>query len=81
MALPNNNLSKENAQWLINEYPKWIGKRIDRESIQQHLKTFNLIKGANETIPSCSCHWVGASKVSESLFSQYKAEIEAIANE
>jgi len=78
--LPNSNLHKEEAQWLLNEYPKWIGKRIDRGSIQQHLKAFNLIKGSNETIPSCSCQWVSASKVSESLFSQYKAEIEEVAN-
>lgn len=80
MAIPNNNLSKTDAQWIINEYPKWIGKRIDRTSIQQHLKLFNLIKGSNEGIPSCSCQWVSASKISESLYSQFKAEIEVIAN-
>jgi len=78
--LPNNNLSKQDAQWLLNEYPKVIGRRVDRGSIQQHLKAFNLIKGGNESIPSCSCQWVSASKVSESLFSQYKAEIEEVAN-
>ena len=78
--LPNNNLSKQDAQWLLNEYPKVIGRRVDRGSIQQHLKAFNLIKGSNESIPSCSCQWVSASKVSESLFSQYKAEIEEVAN-
>jgi len=78
--LPNNNLSKEEAQWLLNEYPKWIGKRIDRASIQHHLKAFNLIKGTNQGIPSCSCQWVSASKVSESLYSQHKAEIEEVAN-
>ena len=80
MAIPNSNLNKEDAQWLINEYSKWLGKRIDRESIQQHLKAFNLIKGSKEIVPSCSCQWVGASKVSESLYSQYKTEIEVIAN-
>jgi len=78
--LPNNNLSKQDAQWLLNEYSKVIGRRVDRGSIQQHLKAFNLIKGSNESIPSCSCQWVSASKVSESLFSQYKAEIEEVAN-
>lgn len=81
MAIPNSNLSKGDAQWLINEYPKIIGKRVDNSTIGQHLKAFNLIKGSNETVPSCSCQWVGASKVSESLFSQYKPEIEVIAND
>ena len=78
--LPNKNLTQDQALWLINEYPKFIGRRIDNSSIQQHLKAFNYIKGSNETVPSCSCQWVSASKVSESLFSQYKAEIELIAN-
>jgi hypothetical protein len=78
--LPNSNLSKEDAQWLINEYPKVIGRRVDRGTIHEHLKAFNLIKGASATIPSCSCQWVSASKVSESLFSQHKTEIESIAN-
>lgn len=78
--LPNTNLSQEDAQWLINEYPKVIGRRVDNGTIQQHLKAFNLIKGASATVPSCSCQWVSASKVSESLFSQHKAEIEKIAN-
>ena len=80
MAIPNSNLSKTDAQWIINEYPKWIGKRIDRASIQEHLKLFNLIKGSKEGIPSCSCQWTGASKISESLYEQYKSEIEVIAN-
>lgn len=76
----NPELTKQQAQWLNNEYPNYIGRRIDRGTIQQHLKAFNLIRGTNQTIPSCSCQWTSAAKISESLYSQYKSEIETIAN-
>jgi len=78
--LPNPNLSPTDASWLLNEYTKFIGKRIDNGTIGQHQRAFNLIRGSNEKVPSCSCQWVAASKVAQSLFDQYKSEIEKIAN-
>jgi len=79
--LPNNNLSQGDAQWLIDFYgPKWAnGGRVDVTTIQYHNKAFNLIRGTQQPIPDCNCHWVSASKVAQSLYSQHEASIREIA--
>lgn len=80
--LPNNNLSQEDAKWLLEFYGvKYSnGGRIDVTTIQYHQKAFNLIKGTNQPVPNCNCHWVSASKVAQSLYSQYEEDIRAVAN-
>lgn len=80
MLIPNSNLTKDEAQWLLRDYKPMMNNRIDHSTIKYHLRAFNSIKGTNQSVPSCSCQWVQASKVSQSLFDQYKTEIEAIAN-
>jgi hypothetical protein len=79
--LPNNNLSQEQAKWLVEFYgTKYSqGGRIDVTTIQYHQKAFNYIKGADSPIPSCNCHWISAAKVAQSLYSQYEADIKAVA--
>lgn len=79
--LPNNNLSQEDAKWLLEFYnPTYsTGGRIDVTTIQYHQKAFNLIRGTNQPVPSCNCHWVSAAKVAQSLYSQYEEDIKAVA--
>ena len=48
--LPNNNLSQEDAKWLLEFYgPKVSNRgRVDHSTIGHHQKAFNLIKGSNQ---------------------------------
>lgn len=77
--LPNKNLTQEDAKWMVEFYAPKMNNRIDNTTIQHHQKTFNLIKGTNSPVPDCSCHYVSAAKVAQSLYSQYEADIKAIA--
>jgi len=77
--LPNTDLTQEQAKWLVEFYAPKMNHRIDRGTIQWHQKAFNLIKGTNQPIPSCNCHWVSASRVAQSLYGQYETEIREIA--
>ena len=77
--LPNKDLTQQQAQWIVEFYAPKMNHRIDNTSIQWHQKTFNYIKGTNAPIPSCNCHYVSAAKVAQSLYSQYEADIKAIA--
>ena len=77
--LPNSNLQQEDARWLVEFYAPKMGYRIDNSTIQWHNKAFNLIKGSNDPVPSCNCHWVSASRIAQSLYGQHEAEIKAVA--
>lgn len=74
----NPNLTYEDVKWLWEQYQPKMTYRIDNTSIRMHNKAFNLMKGANEGVPSCSCHWKSAAMVTQSVFSQYKSEIEQL---
>ena len=77
--LPNKNLTQVDAKWLVEFYAPKRTYQINNTSIQYHQKAFNLIKGTNEPVPSCNCHWVSASKIAASLYEQFEADIIAIA--
>lgn len=76
--IPNTNITQDDAKWLIDFYKPRMSYQINQSSIQWHLKAFNLIKGANEKVPSCPCHWVSGAKMAQSLFSQYETEIQQL---
>ena len=76
--IPNKNLTQDDAKWLIEFYKPKMGQQVNQSSIQWHLKAFNLIKGSNEKVPSCSCHWVSGAKMAQSLFSQHEADIQSL---
>jgi len=77
--LPNQNLTKEEAKWLIEFYGPKRGNRIDNTSIGWHNKAFNYIRGTQQPIPDCSCQWTAASKIASSLYDQHEAAIKEIA--
>jgi hypothetical protein len=74
----NPNLTYSDAKWLWEEYQPMMSHRIDRGSIEKHLKAYNLMLDKQATIPSCSCQYTSAAKVTQSVFSQYKNEIEKL---
>ena len=80
MAMLNKNLTYDDAKWLIEQYQPKMSFRIDNTSIRMHLKAFNLMKGSNEVVPSCSCQWRSAAQVTQSMFNQYKSELYNIYN-
>ena len=79
MAIPNPNLTEDEAKWLVEFYAPKMNHGINNSTISWHQRAFNSIKGTNQPIPSCSCHWVSASRVAQSLYGQYETEIREIA--
>lgn len=78
--LPNQNLSKEDAQWLMNDFSKLVGGSIFGKNIDSYTRAINLIRGTNVKRPGCSCEYKLHAKTAMSVFDQYKSEIEKIAN-
>ena len=78
--LPNKNLSKDDAQWLIKEIKPLLGGSIRGKNISIYTKAVNLIRGTNLPNPGCSCEYKTKALTAQSLFGQYHEDIEKIAN-
>ena len=78
--LPNQNLSKADAQWLLSDFNKLIGGSIFGKNIDSYTRAINLIRGTNVTGPGCSCEFKLHAQTAMSLFDQYKSEIEKVAD-
>jgi len=78
--LPNQNLSKADAKWLLNDFSKLVGGSIFGKNVDSYTRAINLIRGTNVTRPGCSCEFKLHGQTAMSLFDQYKSEIENIAN-
>ena len=78
--LPNQNLNKADAQWLLNDFSKLVGGSIFGKNIDSYTRAINLIRGTKVTRPGCSCEYKLHARTAMSLFEQHKSEIESIAN-
>jgi hypothetical protein len=79
--LPNQNLSKADAKWLLNDFQPIINKgMVKGKNISMYTKALNLMRGTNLTNPGCSCEYGSRGNIAESVFNQYKSEIEKVAN-
>ena len=77
----NENLTKGEAQWLINVYQPKMGLRIDGGNMDNYfIPARRLITGKQINKPSCGCEYKVFAQITNSLFDQYKTDIEAIAN-
>ena len=74
----NENLTYSDVKWLWEDYQKMMSHRVDRGTIEKHLKAYNLMLNKSATIPSCTCQYLSAAKVTQSVFEQYKSEIEKL---
>ena len=77
--LPNQNLSKVDAQWLLNEFQPLVGGSIMGKNISIYTKAVNLIRGTNLPNPGCSCEYKTKGLTAQSLFGQHQTAIEEIA--
>ena len=75
----NQNLTKEDAQWLINVFQPIRHGRIAGNTISMFVQATNLISGKNTTVPSCGCEYKATAAIANSYFDQYKTEIEKLA--
>jgi len=76
----NPNLTKEEAQWLLNDFSKLVGGSIFGKNIDKYTRAINLIRGTNTKNPGCSCEYKLHAQVAQSLFGQHKSAIEEVAN-
>lgn len=74
----NPNLTKSDAQWLLNTFQPIRHGRISGNTISMFIKATNLISGKNLSVPSCGCEYKTAAAIANSYFDQYKAEIEKL---
>ena len=78
--MPNQNLSKADPKWLLNDFSKLVGGSIFVQNIDSYTRAINLIRGTKVTRPGCSFEFKLHGHTAMSLFEQYKPEIENIAN-
>tara|TARA_R110000824_G_scaffold184343_3_gene365311 strand:- start:3266 stop:3502 length:237 start_codon:yes stop_codon:yes gene_type:complete len=74
------NLSKEDALWLLNVFAPMRMGTIGGGTIQRFVKAINLMKGTNEGVPSCGCEYKMKAAIANSLFGQHIEQIKTIAN-
>ena len=71
-------ISKSEAQWLLNTFAPMRGGRVDNNTFQTFLKAYNLMRGTNTVVKCFSCEGRTIAAMANSMFNQYQAEIEAL---
>lgn len=78
----NPNLTKIEAEWLLNEYQPKMNGRVDGTTMDTYfLPARKLITGNDVRKPSCGCEFKVFAQITTSMFEQYKPEIETVANQ
>ena len=74
------NITKEQAQWLLNDYNKvrLYGKVANH--INAHVKAFSILKGKEFGKPDCTCQYVAFSQLANSMYEQHLDYIQQVAN-
>ena len=72
-------ISKGNAQWLINTFQPIRGGRVDNSTFQMFLKAYNILRDTDRKVSCFSCEGRSIAAMANSIFDQYKSEIESIA--
>jgi hypothetical protein len=76
----NPNLTQEEAQWLLNEYAARSGGRISGETMDKYfVKARTLMMGKQAERPGCACMFKSFVMMTNSMFNQYRSEIEVVA--
>jgi hypothetical protein len=70
------NLTKQDIEWLLNDYNRIRGHGKVNSWIDWHIKAQALIKGGAQK-PDCSCMWVAAARIANSMYEQHEAELRA----
>ena len=76
----NNNLTQEEALWLINEYAPRRGGRISGSTMDAYfVKARTLMLGKQAERPGCACMFKAFVSMTNAMYGQYENEIQAIA--
>jgi hypothetical protein len=76
----NEKLTQEQAQWLLNTVFPVFDHRIAHPTLSKIMEMHNLAFKEQVSIPGCSCEHRATHAVWCSRLSQYRPNIEAIAN-
>ena len=72
-------ISKDQAKWLINKFQPIRGGRVDNSTFQLFLKAYNILRDTDRKVSCFSCEGRSIASMANSIFDQYKEEIEKIA--
>ena len=68
------NLSREDIDWLLNNYNKirQYGKVVSW--IDDHVRALQLLKGSWSK-PGCTCEYVATAKIANNVYEQYEQQL------
>ena len=75
------NLTKQDAQWLLTDYNKIRGYGKVNNTINAHIKAMSLIKGKTISKPSCNCEWGAYACMANDMYNQNLSRIQEVANQ
>lgn len=73
-------MTKEQAQWLLNDYNKIRQYGKVGQWIDWHVKAFSILKGKEVGKPDCTCQYVAFSQLTNSMYEQHLDYIQQVAN-
>lgn len=74
----NENISKEDAAWILDSVIPKAGYRINAETLGWWRDAHNKMFDEQVGIPGCSCHYVQTMKLWQSRVTQYQSQLEQI---
>ena len=72
-------INKSDAKWLLNVFAPIRGGRVDNSTFQMFLKAYNILRDTDRKVNCFSCEGRSIAAMANSIFDQYKSEIESIA--
>jgi len=75
----NEQLTQEEAQWVLDQW-HYFDHRIAHPTLSRIMEMHNKVFQEQVSVPGCSCEYKATHGVWGSRLSQYRAQIEAIAN-
>jgi len=68
------NLSREDIDWLLNNYNKIRQYGKVNSWIDDHVRALQLLKG-NWNKPGCNCEYAATARIANSVYEQYELEL------
>ena len=76
----NNELTQEQAIWLIEEYAPKKDGRLDGNTMDKYfVPARSYMTGKSVGRPGCGCHYKAFASMTNSMYSQYYEDIKAVA--
>jgi hypothetical protein len=71
-------ISKQDVEWLLNDYNKIRGYGKVSSWIDWHLRAMSIFKGQSVSKPSCSCEFGAYSRMANSMYEQNLSLLEEL---